>query len=65
MRLQVGRLVCLVVGHKRSRKRVRRAVDGLRSRCIYCGAPMVRAGTGEWNPLITEAVGRAAEQPAE
>lgn len=48
MRWRMGRIICFVVGHRRSRRRAKATGQGLRSRCSFCGAPMIRLGKDDW-----------------
>jgi len=41
-------LVCKLVGHRRSKKGVRRRGEEWLSKCAICSEPMTRTLTGEW-----------------
>jgi hypothetical protein len=43
------RLICRVVGHRRSIRQARRASGGWVSRCKLCGEPLIRRGPKAWH----------------
>jgi hypothetical protein len=45
------KLICNLTGHRRSAKLAKfdYALQGYRSACQHCGAPMVRSGPGDWS----------------
>ena len=46
----VLRIVCRLVGHKRSRRRARPNAGTWRSECIFCATPLVRVRHRVWVP---------------
>lgn len=41
-------LICKLVGHRRSKNGARRRGDEWLSNCSFCGEPMTRTATGDW-----------------
>ena len=44
-------IMCRLVGHKRSRRRARRAGETWKSECVYCHTPLLRIGPKNWQVL--------------
>jgi hypothetical protein len=61
---RVLKAFCQMFGHYRSERRRRRAGAVWQSRCVSCGTPLVRLGSGQWVELSSSA-GQEAMKAAE
>ena len=43
-----SKIICRIVGHKRSKRAAKRSGETWRSECIFCHTPMLRIAPKNW-----------------